>query len=195
MERKIKWLKSSSSKEWIRLAINNPSHILIDHAHCERKAAGFALELIFRYTGDVEISEILSPLVREELEHYERVLSLLRNKCIPFVQQKSPPYGKLLTSKIRKDEPLRMLDSFLIAGIIEARSHERMSLLAENFQDQKLKLLYGDLLKSEAKHFSIYWQLAFKRFDKEMIDKRLHELSFFESKVLCDLHPVPRIHS
>ena len=38
--------------------------------------------------------------------------------------------GAILAKNIRRDEPLRMLDSFLVAGLIEARSHERMQLLS-----------------------------------------------------------------
>ena len=38
----IKYLSSFTSDEWIKLALSNPIDILIDHAHCERKAAGVA---------------------------------------------------------------------------------------------------------------------------------------------------------
>ena len=48
---------------------------------------------------------------------------------------------------------MRQLDSFLVAGLIEARSHERMALLAEHSPDPELRELYGDLLASEARHF------------------------------------------
>ena len=40
---KIRWLKSKTTEAWIDLAISNPMEILLDHAHCERKAAGAAL--------------------------------------------------------------------------------------------------------------------------------------------------------
>ena len=36
----IKYLSSITSVDWIKLALSNPIDILIDHAHCERKAAG-----------------------------------------------------------------------------------------------------------------------------------------------------------
>jgi len=38
-----------------------------------------------------------------------------------------------------------MLDSFLVAGLIEARSHERMALLAAHSPDAELRELYGEL--------------------------------------------------
>ena len=74
---KIRWLINKTSEDWIDLAISNPMEILLDHAHCERKAAGVALQLMFRYVSEPGLSEALSPLAREELEHFERVLSIL----------------------------------------------------------------------------------------------------------------------
>ena len=75
---KIRWLLKKTSENWINLAISNPIEILLDHAHCERKAAGVALQLMFRYVSEPGLSEVLSPLAREELEHFERVLLILK---------------------------------------------------------------------------------------------------------------------
>ena len=51
-----------------------PIDILIDHAHCERKAAGVAVQLMFRYPSEPNLAEVLSPIAREELEHFEKIL-------------------------------------------------------------------------------------------------------------------------
>jgi len=59
-----------------------------------------------------------------------------------------------------------MLDSFLIAGLIEARSLERLSLLALNYEDKSFKSLNESLLESEARHFGVYWKLAQTKFSK-----------------------------
>ena len=48
----IKYLSSLSSENWLELALSNPIDILIDHAHCERKAAGVAIQLMFRYPSE-----------------------------------------------------------------------------------------------------------------------------------------------
>ena len=192
---KIKWLLSSTSNCWLQQAIENPVEILIDHAHCERKAAGAALQLMFRYISEPGLSEVLSPLVREELEHFERVLALISSRGRSLVQLPAPPYGSLMTKNIRKDEPQRMLDSFLVSGLIEARSHERMSLLALHSPDQEMRNLYSDLLKSEARHFSLYWNLAEERYQREEIVSRLEYLAKVESEILSVLHDQPRMHS
>ena len=192
---KIRWLINKTSEDWINLAISNPMEILLDHAHCERKAAGVALQLMFRYVSEPGLSEVLSPLAREELEHFERVLSILKSRGKKLQKLASPPYGAILAKNICKDEPLRMLDSFLVAGLIEARSHERMKLLSIHSPDFELRSLYNDLLKSEARHFGIYWKLADDRFDRNILTSRLEELAKVESDALLDMHHEPRMHS
>ena len=192
---KIRWLINKTSEDWIDLAISNPMEILLDHAHCERKAAGVALQLMFRYVSEPGLSEVLSPLAREELEHFERLLSILNARGIKLQKLASPPYGAILAKNICKDEPLRMLDSFLVAGLIEARSHERMKLLSIHSPDMELRNLYADLLKSEARHFGIYWKLAEERFDRNFLTSRLEELAKVESDALLEMHHEPRMHS
>ena len=88
-----------------------------------------------------------------------------------------------------------MLDSFLIAGLIEARSHERLSLLALNYEDKSFKSLYESLLESEARHFGVYWKLAQTKFSKNQTLIRLQELSKFESEILAETCMMPRVHS
>ena len=100
-----------------------------------------------------------------------------------------------MTKNIRKVEPLRMLDSFLVAGLIEARSHERMKLLSIHSPDVELRNLYADLLKSEARHFGIYWKLADERFERNIFTSRLEELARVESDALVKTHHEPRMHS
>ena len=192
---KIRWLINKTSEDWIDLAISNPMEILLDHAHCERKAAGVALQLMFRYVDEPGLSEVLSPLAREELEHFERVLSILNARGKKLQKLASPPYGATLAKNICKVEPLRMLDSFLVAGLIEARSHERMKLLSIHSPDIELRNLYADLLKSEARHFGIYWKLAAERFERNLLTSRLGELAKVESDALLEMHHQPRMHS
>ena len=191
----IKYLSSLTSDDWIKLAISNPIEILIDHAHCERKAAGVAIQLMFRYPSEPQLSEVLSPIAREELEHFEKILNFLKDFGYSLKALKPPPYGSELAKNIRKQEPYRMLDSFLVAGIIEARSHERLSILALNSVNNSFKSLYNSLLESEARHFGSYWNLAQTKFCKDETFKRLEELSIIESGILSETYFMPRIHS
>ena len=191
----IKYLSSLTSDKWIQLALSNPIDILIDHAHCERKAAGVAIQLMFRYPSEPYLAEVLSPIAREELEHFEKIMYFLKDLGHSLKALKPPPYGSELSKSIRKNEPNRMLDSFLIAGLIEARSHERLSLLALNSVHKSFKSLYESLLESEARHFGIYWKLAQSKFSKDETFKRLEELSVIESEILSETFSLPRVHS
>ena len=191
----IKHLISLTPDVWIKLALSNPIELLIDHAHCERKAAGVAIQLMFRYPTEPNLSEVLSPIAREELQHFEKILYFLKDIGHSLKALKPPPYGSELAKNVRKEEPYRMLDSFLIAGLIEARSHERLSILALNSEKKSFRVLYESLLESEARHFGIYWKLARNKFSKDETDKRLKELAKIESDILSDTYFLPRVHS
>jgi tRNA-(ms[2]io[6]A)-hydroxylase len=185
----VKWLAAPSSGRWLEQAIERPDLVLIDHAHCERKAAGAALQLMFRYPGEPGLGERLSPLAREELEHFERVLALLVRRGLALRPLAAPSYGAELSRAVRREEPLRMLDTFLVAGLIEARSHERMALLAAHSPDPELRDLYGELLASEARHFGLYWGLAEERFGRRATVERLEALAAVESQALQGPQP------
>ena len=101
----IKHLSSLTSNEWIQLALSNPIDMLIDHANCERKAAGVAIQLMFRYPSEPDLAEVLSPIAREELEHFEKILYFLKDIGHSLKALKPPPYGSELSKSIRKDEP------------------------------------------------------------------------------------------
>jgi tRNA-(ms[2]io[6]A)-hydroxylase len=192
---RVKWLAAPSLAAWLEQALADPDTVLIDHAHCERKAAGAALQLMFRYPCDGELAAVLSPLAREELEHFELVQRLLIRRQIPLRPLAAPPYGAGLARLVRRQEPVRLLDSLLVAGLIEARSHERMALLASHSPDPELAALYGDLLASEARHFGLYWVLAERRFPRPQLIGRLEELAQAEAALLSAVHPQPRMHS
>ena len=192
---RVKWLAAPSSAAWLQQAMAEADLVLIDHAHCERKAAGVALQLMFRYPSDGGLGAVLSPLAREELEHFELVLQLLQRRSIALRPLAAPPYGAGLARLVRRQEPERMLDSFLVAGLIEARSHERMALLATHSADAELRELYGALLASEARHFGLYWLLAEQRFSRPVLVERLRQLSVLEAELLATLWSEARFHS
>ena len=196
--RSIRWLAAPTSGSWVDQANARPMEVLIDHAHCERKAAGSAVQMMFRYLCEPGLGEVLSPLAREELEHFEQVLTLIKSRGRYLEPLPSSGYGAALSGHIRRGEPQRMLDSFLVAGLIEARSHERMALLAEHSPDPELRALYADLLNSEARHFGIYWTLAETRWSRELVKERLDALAEAESLALEGSLTTPeavRMHS
>ena len=194
----IRWLAAPTSWSWLEEANGHLDHLLIDHAHCERKAAGSAVQMMFRYLCEPGLAEALSPIAQEELEHFDRVLAVVKQRGRYLEPLPSPDYGATLAKAIRKGEPNRMLDSFLVAGLIEARSHERMALLADHCRDQDLRQLYSDLLVSEARHFGQYWLLCEQRWDRALITQRLEQLAMVEVEALTGQLKQPedvRMHS
>ncbi len=192
---RIKFLKQPTSEAWIEQAITNLDTILIDHSHCERKAAGVAINLMFRYPSNAQLIRTLTAIAKEELEHFEQVNQWLERRGIPLQPLNSPPYGSRLNKQVRSHEPQRMLDFLLVYGLIEARSHERLGLIAAHCPDPKLAQFYRGLMASEARHYGAYWILANTYFDPETVTQRLEELATVESEILSTLHPEPRIHS
>jgi tRNA-(ms[2]io[6]A)-hydroxylase len=191
----INTLKQPTTKAWVEQALNHLNVILLDHSHCERKAAGVALNLMFRYPSYTQLVRQLTAIAREELEHFEQVNQWLERRGIPLAPLSSPPYGAGLTAQIRRAEPERLLDSLLVSGLIEARSHERLGLLATHCPDQELAKFYGSLMASEARHYGTYWVLADTYFERDVVKERLEDLAIKESELLATLHPEPRIHS
>lgn len=191
----INTLKQPTRWEWVEQALAHLNIILLDHSHCERKAAGVALNLMFRYPSNTQLVRQLTAIAREELEHFELVNQWLERLGVPLAPLSAPPYGGGLTALVRRTEPERLLDSLLVSGLIEARSHERLGLLATHCPDRELAEFYRSLMASEARHYGVYWVLADTYFERDVVKVRLEELAIKESELLATLYPEPRIHS
>lgn len=191
----IRFLQTPTSQAWIDQALANLDEILLDHAQCERKAAGVAMSLINRYPADAGLVKALTAIAQEELAHFAQVNQWLERRGVPFGPLPPPPYGAGLRQQVRPDEPHRQLDVLLVSALIEARSHERLGLLAEHCPDRDLAQFYRSLMASEARHYGAYWVLATGRFPRTAVECRLDTLAAAESKILSSLYPQPRIHS
>ncbi len=191
----IKFLHQPTAVAWVEQALANLDTILLDHSHCERKAAGVALNLMFRYPSNTKLVRSLTAIAQEELEHFEQVNQILERRGIPLGPLSAPPYGAGLSKQIRPQEPDRLLDSLLVSGLIEARSHERLGLLGAHCPDPELAAFYRGLMASEARHYGMYWVLATTYYDRDVVNQRLETLATVESELLSSLYPEPRIHS
>jgi tRNA 2-(methylsulfanyl)-N6-isopentenyladenosine37 hydroxylase len=191
----IKFLREPTSRAWVEQALAHLDTVLLDHSHCERKAAGVALNLMFRYPSHTRLVRSLTAIAQEELAHFDQVNQILEDRQIPLAPLAAPPYGAGLNKQIRRDEPHRLLDTLLVSALIEARSHERLGLLAAHLPDAALARFYRGLMASEARHYGSYWTLAVTYGDRAAVNQRLIELAAVESELLATLHPEPRIHS
>jgi len=187
-------LKSESKIEWVENALQNLDQILIDHAHCERKAATFALSMTTRYPErELMVSKMIE-IAQEELEHFQLVHNYIVEKGIQFTKDSGNFFVQNLHSLISKQEPMRFLDSLLVGALIEARSCERFSQLAKHVQSVELQKFYSSLLASEAGHYTIYTDIAREYFPKETVKGRLEELAEKEAEIVDLLDNTPTIH-
>ncbi len=188
-------LQSKTSERWLRQVDEHLDEILIDHAHCEKKAAGTAMNLLFAYVEDEDLCREMTQIVNEELEHFHLVLDQLRRRGVRFRRLKPSNYGRQLHELIRKLEPGRTVDRLLIAALIEARSCERFDLLRNHLQDRELAEFFGSLFESEAGHHSTYVRLAENYGDRPTVRARLKELAVAEADIIAHGDSLPRVHS
>ncbi len=166
----LDFLNVPTPKAWIDAALKQQDILLIDHAHCEKKAASTALHLMYRYKQYPDLLQKMSRLAREELRHFEKVHQLLCKRGIEYVHLSPSRYAARLREAARSDEPNRLIDVLIIGALIEARSCERFHTLAP-YLDKELQTFYLSLLKSEARHFKDYLHLAEKIAQQDISDR------------------------
>jgi tRNA-(ms[2]io[6]A)-hydroxylase len=189
-------LASTTDSEWAPRAVAALDEVLLDHAHLEKKAAGAAVTLLFRYPEHAALQVPLARLAREELAHFEGVLGHLARRGVPFARQKPGRYPGRLHRIIRSDPSHHLLDSLLVGAVIEARSCERFGLLADALDDVDAGLAsyYRSLLAAEARHHREYLLLAESVRDAAEVRTRLDEIAAHEATVLAENPPEPRLH-
>lgn len=187
------FLASETGSDWVDNALNNIDLLLIDHAHCEKKAASSALNLIYRYSEKPALLHKMSRLAREELRHFEQVLAILAERGTAFYALEASSYAKQLRQPVRQPEPYRLVDQLIIGAFIEARSCERFACLYPHL-DEKLGQFYFRLLRSEARHFKDYLRLA-EQYSPEPIEKRVAFFAELEASIIAEPDSEFRFHS
>ena len=188
-------LASATDPRWLAQALADMDLILLDHAHCEKKAASTALSTLYRYQQHAGLVAPLAALAREELDHFLQVLAVLERRGVPFRALRPARYGALLHKGVRRPDPEHLLDTLLVAALIEARSCERMKLLAEALPDVELAAFYRDLLAAEARHFHTYLDMAGQLWPRDEITARLRTLAARESEAIDAHADELRLHS
>lgn len=165
------FLPCRTPHRWIENALDHQDLMLIDHAHCEKKAASTALSLMYRYVDNTELLNKMSRLAREELRHFEQVLAIMNKRGVRYDHLTPARYAAGLRQHVRSDDPGRLVDVLIVGAIIEARSCERFAALAPHL-DETLADFYTSLLKSEARHYQDYLKLA-EQANGGPVDERL----------------------
>ncbi|MBH0085716.1 tRNA-(ms[2]io[6]A)-hydroxylase [Psychrobacter sp. SCQQ22] len=188
------FLGARTTQAWVDAAINNLPLIIQDHANCEKKAAGTAMNLIFRYEFSYDLQCKLAQLIREEMLHYEQVLGIMNDRGLEWKYLSAGRYAKGMLKHKRTYEPAAMVDVLIIGAFIEARSCERFASLAEVINDERLAKYYRYLLKSESRHFEDYLALA-QSLSEDNIDERVAFFKEVESELISSPDAELRFHS
>lgn len=187
-------LLAPTQSAWYDAAVERWRELLVDHANCEKKAASTALSLMFTYAEDMQLTDRMSRLAREELRHFEQVQKFMRELQVPFARLAPSRYAEGLRRAIRNHEPLRLLDLLLCGALIEARSCERFVGLGPILQ-APLGDFYRGLAHSEARHQSLYLRLAEQRAGDIDWLARLGQLAAIEAELATSADPQFRFHS
>lgn len=188
-------LTRMTSTDWLPRVREHLDEVLLDHAHCEKKAAGAAIKLLFSYPHHRFLQEPLAELARDELDHFQQILALLDQRGVRYESLRPSPYGIALHGLVRREEPDRLMDLLLISALIEARSCERFQILADGLEEKELAQLYQSLLVSEARHHGVYVELASQLCERESVDDRLRELAMAEAEIISKPCDWVRLHA
>jgi tRNA 2-(methylsulfanyl)-N6-isopentenyladenosine37 hydroxylase len=187
-------LRVPTDERWLPLALANFDQVLIDHAHCEKKAAANALSLLQSYPDLPGLPAQLARMAREESGHLSRVLALMEKRGLTLTRDSGDPYAQRLQELVRTPQLERRLDRLLVAAVIEARSCERLALLAEGLQDSELRSFYAELAQSEDGHQELFFRLASNAHGEAAARARLEAILDGEARILRELPLRAAIH-
>jgi tRNA-(ms[2]io[6]A)-hydroxylase len=176
-------LASSTEAAWLDRVLEDLDAVLLDHAHCEKKAAGMAIRLIFQYPE--------RPVLAARLEE---VLRWLERRGLALRRQRPAPYAARLHRLVRTAEPGRLVDTLLCCAVIEARSCERLGLLADALPEPDLAAFYRSLHAAEARHHAAYVELACRVAPREEVRDRLRQIAAREADILSRGPHAARLH-
>jgi tRNA-(ms[2]io[6]A)-hydroxylase len=189
-------LRVPTPAAWVQQACENAEILLIDHANCEKKAASTALALMFAYAEDLELTDKMSRLAREELRHYEQVAKLMR--ALKVQPQRLGPgrYAERLRRLVARAEPQREMDLMICGAFIEARSCERFAALGSVI-GAPLSDLFQGLHNAEARHYRVYLALAERAASRNglPLQPRIEAFASLEAELIGSRDPVFRFHS
>ena len=183
-----------SPPAWVSQAVARFDEVLVDHAHCEKKAAAHALSMLAAFPDVPGLPRAMARLAREEAGHLGQVLSLMEKRGLALGRDAGDPYAQGLQAAVRQPARERLVDRLLISALIEERSEERLRLLGEHLPEAALREFYTRLADSEAGHGSLFLRLARKAAPLAEVEARLLELQRVEAGLIETLPVRPAIH-
>jgi tRNA-(ms[2]io[6]A)-hydroxylase len=197
-------LRADTDPAWAKQAVSELDAVLVDHAHCEMKAATNALSLVVRHPGNLGLVRALTDLACEELDHFRRVVAFLERRGLELGPPPVDAYAGELRramSRLPNAEVPAVVDRLLVSALIEARSSERFKRLLEALPpttSPELRVFYEELFACEARHYRTYldlangalrseWRSAHDRDVESAVQTRLSLLAEAEGKIIRNL--------
>jgi tRNA-(ms[2]io[6]A)-hydroxylase len=190
-------LLHQTPRSWAELAASRLPEFLADHAVCEQQVAVYALSLAGHYPEDAELVERAAALAAEEVQHFRRVVAILRKRDWPLGGRRKNPWAQALRAQIVPGrEPWTKVDRLLFGAMIEARSCERFTCLLEVIEDQDREVahLLADLGPAERRHWELFHRLAGREIEPEALAVRFQRWREFEADLARGLGTSPAVH-
>lgn len=204
-------LGSATDPAYVDVVLGDLDAVLLDHAHCEHKAAVTALSFVSKYPDDPRLVVALSRLARDEADHFARVVQICVDRGLSLGHPIEHRYAKELLQIVRGNVLEQRVDRLLGCALIEGRSCERLQMIARALESERgralddeahtLGTLYDELWREEAEHHTLFIELAERTLSragdahaKAHIDARLQEMAAHEARVVASLPLRAAIH-
>lgn len=187
-------LRYTTSEKWLKAVLADFDAFLIDHAAAEKKASGMAMSMLSHYPDKYELVKAMADLAIEEMAHFREVIKIVYERGLILAPDTKDLYVNKLRKLMRQGSDEYMLDRLIIAGIIEARGCERFGLVADGLEPGRMKAFYEAITASEAKHETLFTDLARLYFKAEQVDARLDELLDKEAEICSALAISAALH-
>ena len=175
---------ADTPEQWVHHVLQDFDTFLSDHASCEKKASGMAMNVAAHYPDQPVLLEAMVDLAVEELNHYREVMRLLlKRNVVPAADQKDP-YVNALNQCIRRGTENFLLDRLLVGAVVEKRGSERFGIVAEHLQDPELQRFYRSITASEDRHWQLFVRLAEQHCPQQDIAGRLAQLAAAEAEIM-----------
>lgn len=181
-------------ESWLPKVRANLPAVLVDHAYLERKAATSALNMEKYVELYDKVSE-LNAIAIEELQHFELVLGLLRERGIKFTGPQRSPWISGMMAEVRKGRRQQVIDHLVVLSLIEGRSCEKFQILSEGVRDLDPALadFYASLVESEGNHYATYLIMA-RHIDEAETNRRLDYFLDLDAHLIQQPNPYLVLH-
>jgi tRNA-(ms[2]io[6]A)-hydroxylase len=146
-----------------------------------------AMSMASHYPDKPELLSAMADLAVEELSHYREVIRLMLERGISPRPDTKDQYINTLNRLVRKGADVFLMDRLLLGAIVERRGAERFACIAQAANDPMLQKFYQAIAASEARHWTLFYTLAWHHCDRPEVTARFRELTVAESEIMLSL--------